>query len=230
MTVWGKWITLLPRICKSENGPIQFEGVDSGVDRRYPASMSETLKIPVEGVDVLSRLLHSHPETAYDYLEFRRLLASEASAFAAERATADHVQRMKECMLAMEQAHALDDPAQEAAADAAFHLAVYEAAGNAVMLHIMRRLFEMLRTGVFYDRADLYLRRGVREGFLRQHQAIFAAIAARNSEAARAAADAHIASTTEALREAQRADHRREVAIRRREGLDLMARSSRRPE
>lgn len=197
--------------------------------------MSETRKVPVggvltEGVDVLSRLLHSHPETAYDYLEFRHLLASEASGFAAERATPEQLARMKECMLAMEQAHALDNPAQEAAADAAFHLAVYEAAGNVVMLHIMRRLFEMLRTGVFYDRADLYLRRGVREGFLRQHQAIYAAIAARNVDAARAAADAHIASTTEALREAQRADLRREVAIRRREGLALMARSPRRAE
>gem|GEM_PF-1156634 len=220
----------MPRICKSENAPIQLWGLEAGIYRRYGQGMSETKKIAVEGADVLSRLLHSHPETAYDYLEFRRLMAAEASGFAAERATPEQVRRMKDCMLAMEQAHALDDPAQEAAADAAFHLAVYEATGNAVLLHIMRRLFEMLRTGVFYDRADLYLRRGVRESFLRQHQAIFAAIAARNSEAARAAADAHIVSTTEALREAQRADQRREVAVRRREGLDLMVRSSRRGE
>ncbi|MBC7951858.1 MAG: FCD domain-containing protein [Rhodospirillaceae bacterium] len=177
--------------------------------------------------DTLSRLLHSHPETAYDYLEFRRLLAGQASAFAAERASDDEVKRIETSLRAMEQAHALDDPAQEATADADFHLAIYEAAGNTVMAHIMRRLFTMLQSGVFYDRADLYLRRGVREGFLRQHQAIYAAIAARNPDAARAAADAHLASTTEALREAQRADQRREVSVRRREGLDLMVKSRR---
>lgn len=191
-----------------------------------PTSLSHE-STPDQTADVLSRLLHSHPETAFDYLEFRRLLAAQASAFAAERATEDDIGRLKTCLTAMEEAHALDDPAQEALADAQFHLAVYEAAGNVIMLHIMRRLFDMLKNGVFYDRSDLYLRRGVRDGFLRQHQAIYAAIAARNPEAARAAADAHIASTTEALREAQRADLRREVSVRRREGLDLMARSRR---
>lgn len=176
----------------------------------------------VDLIDPLSRLLHSHPETAFDYLEFRRLLAGQAAAYAAERATEEGVERLRLCLRAMEEAHALDDPAQEAQVDAQFHLACYEMAGNPVMTHIMRRLFEMLRNDVFYDRADLYLRRGVREGFLRQHQAIYAAIAARNPDAARAAADAHMASTAEALREAQRADLRREVSLRRRDGLDLM--------
>lgn len=173
-------------------------------------------------VDPLSRLLHGHPETAFDYLEFRRLLAGQAAAFAAERGSEQDIAHLHQCLRAMEEAHALDDPAQEAMADAQFHLACYEMAGNTVMIHIMRRLFDMLRSGVFYDRADLYLRRGVRDGFLRQHQAIYAAIAARNPDAARAAADAHLASTAEALREAQRADHRREVSVRRRDGLDLM--------
>ncbi len=177
---------------------------------------------PVNAVDPLSRLLHAHPETAFDYLEFRRLLAGQAAAFAAERASEEDIERLRQSLHAMEEAHALDDPAQEAQADAQFHLTCYEMSGNTVMIHIMRRLFDMLKSGVFYDRADLYLRRGVRDGFLRQHQAIYAAIAARNPDAARAATDAHLASTAEALREAQRADLRREVSMRRRDGLDLM--------
>ncbi|NFV79748.1 FCD domain-containing protein [Magnetospirillum aberrantis] len=178
---------------------------------------------PQEQADPLSCLLHSHPETAFDYLEFRRLLAGQAAAFAAERASDEDVARLRQSLTEMEKAHALDDPEQEAQADAQFHLICYEMSGNQVMIHIMRRLFEMLKSGVFYDRADLYLRRGVREGFLRQHQAIYAAIAARNPDAARAAADAHLATTAETLREAQRADSRREVALRRRDGVDLMA-------
>lgn len=202
-------------------------GVDRDDRRDYLGIMTDTPKPPAQNVDTLSRLLQSHPETAYDYLEFRHLLAGQASAFAADRASDEDIQRLHDCLHAMEEAHALDDPAQEAAADAKFHLAVYEAAGNTVMEHIMRRLFEMLKSGVFYDRADLYLRRGVRDAFLRQHQAIYAAIAARNPDAARAASDAHLQTTTEALREAQRADQRREVSVRRREGLALMVKGRR---
>ncbi len=175
--------------------------------------------------DPLARLLQAHPETAYDYLEFRRVMAGNAAALAAERATDEDLARMRSCLDAMEKAHALDDPAQEAAADAEFHLAIYEAAHNLVMAQVMRRIFEMLKGGVFYDRGDLYRRKGVRDGFLRQHQAIWHAIAAGNPDAARSMAEAHIASIEEALREAQHADSRREVAVRRRNGSDLTGRA-----
>ncbi|TAN62180.1 MAG: FCD domain-containing protein [Magnetospirillum sp.] len=175
--------------------------------------------------DPLARLLQAHPQTAYDYLEFRRLMAGNAAALAAERADEADLARLRACMEAMERAHALDDPAQEATADADFHLAIYQAAHNLVMTQVMRRIFEMLKGGVFYDRADLYRRRGVRDGFLRQHQAIWQAIAAGDPEAARTLAEAHIRSTEEALREAQHADARREVALRRRSGSDLTGRT-----
>jgi GntR family transcriptional repressor for pyruvate dehydrogenase complex len=180
---------------------------------------------PEPASDPLARLLQAHPETAYDYLEFRQVMAGNAAALAAERATDEDLARMRACLDAMEKAHALDDPAQEAAADAEFHLAIYEAAHNLVMVQVMRRIFEMLKGGVFYDRGDLYRRKGVRDGFLRQHQAIWHAIAAGNPDAARSMAEAHIASIEEALREAQHADSRREVALRRRNGSDLIGRA-----
>ena len=176
-------------------------------------------------MDPLGRLLQAHAETAYDYLEFRRLMAGNAAALAAERATEDDLARLAACMEAMEMAHAIDDPEQEAAADAEFHLAIYEAAHNLVMTQVMRRIFDMLKGGVFYDRADLYRRRGVRDGFLRQHQAVWQAIATGNPEAARIMAEAHIGSIEEALREAQHADARRDLALRRRAGSDLVART-----
>ena len=168
--------------------------------------------------DRLAALLRSHPETAYDYLEFRRLLAGEASAFAALRATPEDIARLTACLQTMEAAHAKDDPAEEAAADVSFHLAIYHATHNVVMVHIMTRLFDLLRQGVFFDRSDLYLRRGVRDGFLRQHQALYHAIKAGDGPAAKLAAEAHLVSTVEALREAQKADQRRDISIRRRDG------------
>lgn len=174
--------------------------------------------------DPLARLLQAHPETVFDYFEFRRVMAGNAAALAAERADDADLARLRACVEAMERAHALDDPEQEAVADADFHLAIYQAAHNLVMSQVMHRVFDMLKIGVFYDRIDLYRRRGVRDGFLRQHLAIWHAIAAGNPEAARSAAEAHISSTEEALREAQYANSRRDVALRRRSGSDLTGR------
>jgi GntR family transcriptional regulator, transcriptional repressor for pyruvate dehydrogenase complex len=172
--------------------------------------------------DPLARLLQCHPETAFDYLEFRRMMAGPAAAFAAERATPEDIERLGKCLHAMEEAHELDDPSQEAAADASFHLAIYEASHNQVLIRIMQQFIRMMSEDVFYERTSLYQRRGVRDSFLRQHQAIYHAIAAGNPEAARATADAHLASTMEALREAQRADARLEVALRRQQGAKLV--------
>ncbi|MDO8605747.1 MAG: FCD domain-containing protein [Phaeospirillum sp.] len=175
--------------------------------------------------DPLARLLQAHPETVFDYFEFRRVMAGNAAALAAERADEADLTRLRACVEAMETAHALDDPEQEATADADFHLAIYQAAHNLVMSQVMHRVFDMLKIGVFYDRIDLYRRRGVRDGFLRQHLAIWHAIAAGNPEAARSTAEAHISSTEEALREAQYANSRRDVALRRRSGSDLTGRA-----
>jgi len=175
----------------------------------------------LEGMELLARLLASHPETAFDYLEFRGLIGGEAAAYAAQRATAEEIAHIRDCLDAVEKAHLLDDPAQEAHADALFHLAIYEAAHNEVITHIMRVVFDMLRSDVFYDRSMLYQRKGVRENFLRQHQALFSAIAARDAEASRKAAQAHLSSAAEALRENLMADRRREVSSRRAEGITL---------
>src|SRR3954471_7790917 len=172
--------------------------------------------------DPLARLLQCHPETAFDYLEFRRMMAGPAAALAAERATPEDIERLGNCLRAMEETHELDDPSQEAAADASFHLAIYEASHNQVLIRIMQQFIRMMREDVFYERTSLYQRRGVRDSFLRQHQAIYHAIAAGNPDAARATADAHLASTMEALREAQRADARLEVALRRQQGAKLV--------
>jgi len=174
--------------------------------------------------DPLARLLQAHPETVFDYFEFRRVMAGNAAALAAERATDEDLARIRSCVDVMEKAHALDDPEQEAQADADFHMAIYLAAHNEVMSQVMRRVFDMLKIGVFYDRIDLYSRRGVRDGFLRQHLGIWQAVAAGNPEAARALAEAHIGFTEQALREAQHANARREIALRRRAGSDLTSR------
>jgi GntR family transcriptional repressor for pyruvate dehydrogenase complex len=167
--------------------------------------------------------LASRPETTFDYLEFRRFVEGSAAYFAALRGTDVDRELIRQCFEKMEAAHGQDDSSDEADADADFHLAVYEASHNLVMLHIMRSLSDMLRKDVFYNRAKLYQRQGVRELLLEQHRAVYETVMAGDPDAAKAAAEAHIDFTRDALMEIARADARLEVSLRRIARTDLVA-------
>lgn len=166
--------------------------------------------------------LASRPETTFDYLEFRRFVEGSAAYFAALRGTDVDRDLIRECFEKMEIAHQKDDSSDEAETDADFHLAVYEASHNLVMLHIMRSLSDMLRKDVFYNRAKLYQRQGVRELLLEQHRAVYQTVMAGDPDAAKAAAEAHIDFTRDALMEIAKADARLEVSLRRIAKTDLV--------
>ena len=95
----------MPTACKLKNalrGVSQMSQVlkgRSGV--RYSGGMNtapEEDEQEAAKADPLARLLQCHPETAFDYLEFRRMMAGPAAAFAAERATARDIERLGACM------------------------------------------------------------------------------------------------------------------------------------
>lgn len=165
--------------------------------------------------DPLARLLENNPDTTFDYLEFRKTVEGQAAYYAALRATDVDRAVLQDLYDRMEELHAKEDSAEEADADTDLHLAIYEAAHNVVLLHIMRGLANMLRTDVFYNRAKLYARKGVRDLLLSQHRAIYAAVVAGDPEAARAAAEKHITFTYEAIREIRNSEARLEASLRR---------------
>lgn len=163
----------------------------------------------------LAYLLQTHMGAAFDYLEFRCVVEGEAARLAAERADDADRAALTRRFAAIEALHAKDDPTEEADADAEFHLAVYEAAHNLVLLHIMRGFSSMLRKDVFYSRNRLYTQKGVRDLLLHQHRAIYDAIMARDPAAAAQAATAHMRFTRDTLAEINAADERLEASLRR---------------
>lgn len=171
----------------------------------------------------LHAVLAARPETTLDYLEFRTEVEGAAAYYAALRATDVDRAQIQARFEAMEAAHGHDEAKEEADADAEFHLAVYEATHNVVILHIMRALAEMLRQDVFFNRAKLYQRTGVRQLLLSQHRALYEAIMKGDPAAARAAAEAHINFIRDALVEISRADARLEASLRRIAGGDIVA-------
>ena len=134
-----------------------------GLLTREPGSGAAVAAIGTSITDPLAKLLCSRSETTDDYLEFRQVVEGTAAELAATRANEIDLEVITRCMRRIESDHGKEDPVDEAEADADLHIAVYEAAHNVVLLHVMRALAQMLRADVFYNRDKLYSRRGVRD-------------------------------------------------------------------
>ncbi|MGC8201711.1 FadR/GntR family transcriptional regulator [Aliiroseovarius sp. PTFE2010] len=140
----------------------------------------------------LISLFSRHPEAIFDYLEFRRDLEGLAAERAARLASDTDLETISEVFRKMERAHAKRSGTDEAQLDAEFHMAIVEASHNVMLLHMMRAMFEMLREGVFYNRAIMFEQRTTRDALLAQHRAIHEAIQARDPAAARSAVEHHL--------------------------------------
>lgn len=165
--------------------------------------------------DPLIALLARHAEGADDHLEFRGILESAAAALAATRATEPDRDRIRACLARMDHAHAAGDPADEARVDAELHLLIHEASHNTTLLQIMQALGGVLRADVSLNRSRLFAIPAIRDLLRDQHQAIGRAILARDSEAARRAAQAHIDYLRQATREIRAAQDRLDLSLRR---------------
>lgn len=171
--------------------------------------------------DPLLALLAQRPEVEDDYLDFRDVVESHAAGLAAARATPLDHDRVAAALAGIEAAHGAAIPEDEARADADLHQAIYEASHNLVLLQIMRALAGNLRSNVAANRGRMFTLPQVREHLRDQHLAIGRAILARDPDAARAAAHAHLAYVRQAARDLAEAQAHGETARRRRSGGGL---------
>ncbi|MET0218591.1 MAG: FCD domain-containing protein [Burkholderiales bacterium] len=152
--------------------------------------------------DPLVHLIHRHPRAAADVLEVRHGIEAVTAVFAAQRATAADVKKLRQALAVIDARGRDSDALGEAEADAEFHLAVAEASHNVALVHIVRSIFNLLRKSVYYSRIILIREQGGNRDLLRgQHRAIMDAIVARDPEAARAAANLHLSFLLASVRE-----------------------------
>ena len=168
-------------------------------------------------------LLMDAPEAQFDCLELRSVVEAAAAGFAAERASDVDRDAIRRCFEAMVAAHEEQDVDRIAKADAEFHFAIYEASHNLMMLHFMRSLESILRSNVYLNRKNLYEHRTQKDSQLREHQAIYEAIMARDPDRARAAAAEHMTTAMRTQREIYEAEQRLKASIRRLARNDLVA-------
>ncbi|MDO5656783.1 MAG: FCD domain-containing protein [Paracoccus sp. (in: a-proteobacteria)] len=173
--------------------------------------------------DPLLALLARNAEVADDYLEFRDFVESSAAAVAAVRATELDLERLQECLNRIDAAHEKCDPEEEAQADAALHLAIYEASHNLVLLQIMRALSGNLQSNVVQNR--MFATSAIRETLRAQHHSIANAIIARDGDKARNAAHDHLTYIKNVARKLARDEEKLNLSARRITGSGLRQKS-----
>ncbi len=172
--------------------------------------------------DPLMQLLESNPESQRDLLEFRHTLEASCAFYAARRATELDRERLKAAFEALLDCYAREDKvtrAEEGAADANFHLAIAEASHNAVLLHTIRGLFDLLKRNVVINIGGMYEQRTeTRDMLISQHRELYQAIIEGRAEDAREISSRHILYVQEVLDEV-RQQVQRVARAERRKGL-----------
>jgi DNA-binding FadR family transcriptional regulator len=151
-------------------------------------------------VNPLAQLVQDNPEYRFDVLEIRMALEASAAWHAALRATEQDKARIRDCFERMIASHGSGEVLDEARADAEFHLAIAEASHNAVLLQVMRSLFDLLQVNVSQNLSVLYQEPSVFEPLSGQHEALMQAVVDGKPEAAREAVESHLEYVHETLR------------------------------
>ncbi|MEO1538035.1 MAG: FCD domain-containing protein [Pseudomonadota bacterium] len=163
----------------------------------------------------LMRLFSAHDEAVFDYLDFRSDLEGLAAERAARLGSDTDLAVVNEAFQRMAAQSDKRSPQDEAAQDAAFHLAIIEASHNVVMLHMMRSMYELLQSGVFYSRKIMFQQKTRQSALLDQHRAINAALQNRDPAAARKAVEDHIGFVRAALEDHRKSEKNEAIARQR---------------
>jgi len=172
--------------------------------------------------DPLLHLLESNPEAQRDLLEFRHTLEASCAYYAALRATEVDRERLTAAFEELQDCYTRADHvsrAEEGAADAKFHLAIAEASHNAVLLHTIRGLFDLLKRNVVTNIGGMYKQRTeTRDMLIGQHRDLYQAIIEGRAEQAREVSSRHILYVQEVLEEV-RQEVQRMARAERRKGM-----------
>ena len=172
--------------------------------------------------DPLLHLLENNPEAQRDLLEFRQTLEASCAYYAALRATEVDRERLTAAFEALQDCYTRDDEVsrvEKGAADARFHLAIAEASHNAVLLHTIRGLFDLLKRNVVTNIGGMYQQRTeTRDMLISQHRDLYLAIIEGRAEQARDVSTRHLLYVQEVLEEV-RQEVQRVARAQRRQGM-----------
>lgn len=177
---------------------------------------TETTTWPAQSIDTLTTLLNEDPHYRYDVLETRHALESSTAWHAALRATKKDKQKIKECFDIMIAHQQQGDADLSARSDAQFHLAIAEASHNAVLVQIMRGLFNLMFSTVKENRQIMFSfdnETRLKE-LTKQHEGVMQAIFNGDAERAKQIMDQHIEFVRSTIRTSEENEARLQRAHR----------------
>ena len=167
-------------------------------------------------VQPLKTLMADDPDYSFDILEARYAIEASTAWHAAMRATPGEKEKIQLCF----EATLSEDPDLASQADVRFHLAIAEASHNAVLLHTIRGLFDLLKRNVLTNIGGMYAQRDeTRDMLIEQHRGLYQAIIEGRAEEARALSNRHIDYVQEVLADVQQQARREQRALRRGAGV-----------
>jgi DNA-binding FadR family transcriptional regulator len=139
--------------------------------------------------DALTEMVRFKLDNVLDLLDIRMALESWAARRAAERARPQDLATMRRTLDAMEPQP--QSSRRVAESDIDFHMALAQAAGSPVYMHIFSTIRDILQHMVTFHHSNLFAA-GQEALMLDQHRLIFAAIEARDPDRAAAAVTVHL--------------------------------------
>lgn len=138
----------------------------------------------------LSALLEDNPQLLEELLEVRMGLECWSAYLAASRATDKEIKKIGDSVEEMASQAASGGWSSDV--DSRFHYAITTATHNTMQLHVLNTIHGLFLATIEVSLTKLYSQPQYIEVLLGQHQAIYHAIADRDSDAARRAMGAHL--------------------------------------
>lgn len=145
-----------------------------------------------QAAEVWRDMAQKHPMLQADLVEFRAMLESRAAELAALRHDDGDRRRLREAHAAVDAAYAGSDRGDQVRSDVAFHRAIAQATHNPVFAYLSASLLALLHDHVQLSLAGLSPQSDTSQQLRLQHDGLLEAILARDADAARARAAAHI--------------------------------------
>lgn len=139
----------------------------------------------------LAAAMGADEATFFDLLEVRMGLECNAAKLAAQRATDNDLQAMRQSLREMEE-DLNNTGSISTAADTAFHMAVTFSTKNPVLIHLTRNFYDFLFIGIKKSLAHMKENQVAYEDVLEQHRAVFRHINNREPQEAHEAMRTHI--------------------------------------
>jgi len=135
-------------------------------------------------------LAEDHGEGPFELLRAREFIESAVAAEAARAARPEHVARLDDILTRMETS--LDPSEKVIDLDREFHTAVAEILGNAVLVRVVRELFDERMNPYFRRLSSYFENQDSWSAAWKEHRDVRDAIAARDPEKAKAAMERHL--------------------------------------